>query len=386
MELAVNEGTDLAQYACLVNCLTAYLAHQRFRDVCVSTGTVEGLLAVLKRSSSIQVDTASSEEAKLLEQLRLKTNQALAEVSASSLFTERYPLDSALSKTLSSWLIAEESQLTICACVLLGNMARSDEVCQRMVREKQIHKQLIQILTGSARGAVLHAALGFLKNLAIAGDNRTELGREGVIPAISRLWTLETVPQVQLSAVSLARLVIISSVENNARLLEPLSLDPDSPANSRTYLSLLLSLFEKTDSAPIRTEVGRTVASICRTVVGGAGRAAQTDSNSETAVLFERFFRLHSGLARPIGEMVTQSQWPVVRSEGIFALALMASCRPGILAVVDCLQNDEVYQRLQDAITAKITESTEDAHRTRIPKDRENALVLLQKLWEDEVS
>ncbi|KAL1988523.1 hypothetical protein VTN96DRAFT_8918 [Rasamsonia emersonii] len=375
MNLAVDKTTTFAQFACLVNCLVAYLRNERFQNACIRHRLVEQLLSVLRHSYATDADQSSSEDVQLLSQLRLKLNQALSDLSALPQFADTYPLDSPLSNTLRAWLEGAEDQLQICACVMLGNLARSDEVCKFMVERLEIHKQLIALLKTDARGSVLHSALGFLKNLAIAGENRQHLGDAGIIPAVSRLWTFDTVPQVQFAAASLTRQVITSSFENISRLLISLSSDPDSPANARTYLSLLLSLFSKTDAAPIKTEIGRTIASICRTVTSRA-----REGDDEAQALLERLFSLHEGIARPLGAMITQTEWPVVRSEGWFALALMASSPKGSLAVVDCLQNMEVYQLLEDSLTVEIPASAPEAEKLQKSKDRDNVIVLVKEL------
>ncbi|OQE38976.1 hypothetical protein PENCOP_c007G02713 [Penicillium coprophilum] len=381
MELAVDETLDFAHFSSLVTSLAAYLEKEKFQNICVSNGMVEGVLDVLCHSFSIAIDPPLSEDVKALAQLRLKINQALAEVSASPFFAEYYPLDSPLSQTLKSWVVAAEDQLQICACVMLGNLARSDEVCQVMVRVLKIHEELISVLKGDARGAVLHSSLGFLKNLAIAGDNRAILGEAGIIPAISRLWAYESVPQVQFSAASIARQVIISSMDNISRLLAPLSHDLDSPAHQRTYLSLLLSLFEKTDSTPIKTEIGRTVASICRTVSPKA-----RSGDEEATSLLDRLYILHEGVSLPIGAMITQTQWPVVRSEGWFALALMATNKLGCAAVVDCLHKTEVIELLKTTLgnATHNQDNAEEVDKSQETKDRDNAFVLVQGLLTNE--
>lgn len=391
MELALKEDITFEHYAPLVTSLSAYLEKERFQNACIKNQMVEKALSVLKRSITIEIDTSSKEDVQNLAQLRLKINTALAEVSASPLFAEYYPLNSSLSKTLKSWIIAEEDQLQICACVMLGNLARSDEICTTMVNDLRIHEELISVINSEARGAVLHSVLGFLKNLAIASENRRSLAEAGIIPAISRLWAFDSVPQVQFSASTIARQVIISSVENIGRLLSPLSEDPDSPAHQRTYLSLLLSLFEKTDSAPIKTEIGRTIASICRTLCPKA-----KDGDVEAEALLERVFTLHQGVANPVGSMITQTQWPVVRSEGWFALALMATTTSGCVAVVDCLDNGDVMEMLKSAMTGEIPASKEaeaegegetpQPNESQIQKDHDNVLVLIQTLLKNEVS
>jgi hypothetical protein len=253
-----------------------------------------------------------------------------------------------------------------------------------MVRDLKIHEELISVLNGESRGAVLHSSLGFLKNLAIAGDNRVILGETGIIPAVSRLWAYDSVPQVQFSAASIARQVIISSIDNISRLLAPLSQDPDSPANQRTYLSLLLCLFEKSDSTPIKTEIGRTVASICRTVSPKA-----RDGDEQATILLDKLFTLHKGLTLPLGAMITQTQWPVVRSEGWFALALVATHKLGSDAVVDCLHKTEVTELLKTTLGAEAStqeEAKEENDKSQENKDRDNAFILVKELLKNDVS
>ncbi|KAJ5300585.1 Ran exchange factor Prp20/Pim1 [Penicillium atrosanguineum] len=380
-DLAQDEGLSFEFFSPLVSSLSKYLENERFQNACISNTLVENFLAILRRSFSIKIDETSVEETKAILQTRLKINQALAEVSASSLFMEYYPLDSALSKTLKAWVVSDEDQLQICACVMLGNLARSDEVCQVMVRDLKIHEELISVLNSDAHGAVLHSALGFLKNLAIAGDNRVSLAEAGIIPAVSRLWAYDSVPQVQFSAASIARQIIISSVENIARLLAPLSRDPNSPEHGRTYLSLLLSLFEKSDSAPIQTEIGRTIASICRTI-SPKGR----EGDEQVVSILGKLYDLHEGVARPLGAMTTQTQWPVVRSEGWFALALMANTKSGCVAVTDCLQKEEVMELLKATLSADPSskKESEEPNSSQISKDRDNAFVLVQELLKNE--
>lgn len=386
IELALRDNLEFSQFSSLTNSLTAYLEKERFQNVCVSRRMVEDVLNVLRRSFSIEVDQSCSEDVKAVSQLRLKINQALSEVSTSPLFAQNYPLDSPLSHTLKSWITASEDQLQICACIILGNLARSDEVCQVMVGQLGIHEELISVLKGNGRGAVLHASLGFLKNLAIAGDNKKALGEAGIIPAVSPLWAYDSIPQVQFSAASIARQVVISSVDNISHLLAPLSEDVDSPAHQRTYLSLLLSLFEKTDSTPMKTEIGRTVASICRTL---SPKARDGDENA--AGLLDRLFTLHKGVALPLVAMITQTQWPVVRSEGWFALALMATNQLGCTAVVDCLHTTDITELLKTIFGAETSdqdraEENTEADKSQVTKDRDNAFVLVQGILKNGVS
>ncbi|KAA8650050.1 putative GTP binding protein [Aspergillus tanneri] len=381
IELATNEEltSTVSQFSCVANCLTSVLETKRFQDLCLSRRMLSNVLPVLTRAVMLGTN-ASNEDSQRLAQLQLKINQTLSEVSASPIFAENYPLGSSLSLVLKSWLATTDDQLRICSCVMLGNLARSDAVCERMVKEMGIHQGLISILNSRARGTVLHAALGFLKNLAIAGDNKLHLGAAGIIPAISRLWSYETFPQVQFAAVSIARQLVISSDENITRLLETCSADQDASSQELTYLTLLVSLFEKTDSIPIKIEIGRLVASICRTITP---RAREQDQVAES--LLERLFTLHKGVALPIGAMITQSQWSVVRSEGWFALALMAWSKQGSAAVAKCFQTMNLLSLLEETLGRQITDLDSEEENLQLIKDRDNTVILVQELLRNDV-
>ncbi|KAH1487200.1 hypothetical protein LV164_008274 [Aspergillus fumigatus] len=381
LDLLSEEGVALSQFVGLANCLMSYLDKERFQDICISQCMVDRVLSVLKQSLYIKADPSSNGDTKALAQLQLKINQTLSEVSASPKFSEVYPLGSPLVQTLKDWLASTEDQLQICSCVMLGNLARSDAVCEIMVRKMNLHTMLISILRSDARGAVLHSALGILKNLAIAGENRQSLGDARIIPAVSRLWGYETVPQVQFAATSIVRQVIISSTANISCLLGLAPIDEDSSASGQTYLSSLLSLCEKTDSTPIKTEVGRIVASICRTIV-----PKSREADSEASTLLERLFTMHQSVALPLGAMIAQSQWPVVRSEGWFALALMASSKHGTSAVIDCLQKLDLYPLLEETMSTPVSDSADDADKLKAAKDRDNIVVLIQELLKNDTN
>ncbi|GKZ26903.1 hypothetical protein AbraIFM66951_003550 [Aspergillus brasiliensis] len=380
VELALNEdvASTPARFSALVSGLAPYLHNTHFQEFCISSYIVPDILAVLSRSLTFKAES-SSEDTQALAQSRLKVNQILAEISGSTSFAQYYPLDSPLARSLKTWLTSTEDQLQICSCVILGNLARSDATCERMVQDLRIHEELISILKSDVRGAVLHSALGFLKNLAIAGNNRLTLGEAGIIPAVSRLWQYESVPQVQFAATSIARQVIVAAIDNISRLLEGLPTDGTDSSVEQTYLSLLLALFQKTDSTPIKTEIGRTVASICRTLV-----PMSRDEDSTAVALLSRFFDLHEDIALPIGAMIAQSQWPVVRSEGWFAMALMASKKAGAVAVSRSLQRMEILPLLEETLSTEASEPTKETEQMQSKKDRDNISILVQELLKND--
>lgn len=386
MDLALREDATFAQFTCLVTCLAQYLQTERFQNASIQYKLVEYITAVLQRSFSIEIDDSITEDVQLINQLRLKLNQILADISALPSFLDTYPIGSPLFNTLHSWLSHPEEHLQICACIVLGNVARTDEACLQMCKDFEIHQSLIEIVNHSTIGGVLHAALGFLKNLAIAESHREMLGDADIIPAVSKVWTYDTVPQVQLAATSVTRLVIASNVKNVSKLLTSLSSDPDSPAHSRTYLSMLLSLCSRTDTAPIKTEIGRIVCSICRTLLSRTQKAQE-----QNLTLLNRVFDLHKDIAHPIGAMITQTDWPVVRSEGWFALALMASHDQGCLAVVDCLIDTDVFAQVEKTMDVSDDEfaspsAVSSTQQSQRKGDMDNLVIMVKELLQKNVS
>lgn len=360
LQVALGPDVKAEDQVSLVNAIVVHLHTDRFQRILIDDDLVNLPLVMIIRSFAPQTPPSASlslvdlapalqdpaDEEKLAP-VRSSLIRALSDVSANPEFGVKYPVDSDLVKSLLLWLSATRSQFQICSCIMLGNLARSDSVCHNMIHDLRIHETLASIIQDSSDIQVLHAALGFLRNLALPLQNKALLGQAQIIETISRFWSMDFNPQLQYSAVSLIRQLLNSSVVNVQRLLVSLSADPDSPAHDKTYLSILLSLFEKTDQVPTRVEIARTIAAIWRCL--------NVSNPSIDPILLEglihRLYSKHANIAGPLAMMVTQSQWPIIRSEGWFALALMARSQQGSAAVNVILQQVEVFGALVETVT-----------------------------------
>lgn len=403
---------DLEDFLALVQSAVLYLQHVKFQQGLIKypcgifeTGKALSLSYTrFEDTSTTYTGTSDSnqDDATRLTSMRNSLNQALSDISALPEFTAAFPVTSPISSRLRKWLSGPHSQLQVCACIMLGNIARSDAACEEFVHTLQIHKPLIAILNDTNDIQVLHATLGFLKNLALPLRNKLELGNAGLIYALERLWSLEVQPQIQYSSLSLLRQLLIGTFENVIQVAQHLSTDPDSPAYLKSRLSILIDIFHKTDVEPIKMEVARLFAAIVR--VFTSPNAKITDEDRLRKVFFER----HPDIGRPISYMVTQKKWPVVRSEGWFVMALMCRTPEGAKCVSNIMHDLAVFQPLVELLTGKslvdgqpINCSGEDAGQSldgtssasdNVPKvadakaaemariDRENALVLLSEL------
>jgi hypothetical protein len=403
---------DLDDFIALASCGIAYLRYERFQQAVIKSSAVQLCFRVMMFSytrfedataqMSLAMGTTSpdQDDAKRLSIMRSNMNQVLSDVSALPEFAATFPILSPFSSSIRRCLSSPQSQLQVMACIILGNIARSDSACEEFVHTAQIHKPLITILTEANDSQVLYAALGFLKNLALPMRNKETLGDAGLITILPRLWDMSALPQIQFSSVSLARQLLNGSFENVHRICTHLSEDKDSPAYERTRLSILIAVFQRTDTEPIKMEIARLLTAICRVFTSPSQNIRDVERRRK------QFFDYHPDVGRPLSFMVSQKKWPVVRSEGWFAMALMARTPEGAIVISDILHDVQVFQPLVELLTgqsfvkeASVTTtdspmadgnriegvtpegsltSSKEAEMARI--DRENALVLVSEV------
>ncbi len=406
MELLQVDDVEVDDMLLIVNTTSAFLQLDRFQQHLIENDLVDTLLEVIDRSSpayQVNVPRASppavgrEPDEDVLSSVRSAVTQILSDLSATDAFAARYSIGSSLIDSLTRRLVSQQQQTRICSCLMLGNLAQSDPVCLAMVSRLGLHDILLELLEDQSHPQVSYAALRFLRNLALPAENKPIIGTQRAVETISRFWSVEVNPQIQHASVCLLRQLLNKSIGNVRWLLESLSPDPDSPAHEKTYLSLLLLLFGRTDDAATKFEIGRTVVTICRCI----SSASQGLPPESTTAIWHRLYGMHPNIAAPLAMMVSQSRFPVLRSEGWFALALMARSREGSAAVSEVFQQLEIFSVLVSTITGQLATSNErpatgstggsDSSSSGIDsspqqlqemkvKDRENALVLVNEL------
>jgi hypothetical protein len=234
LQLASDRTVDLDDYLALIQSSVAYLSHERFQKQLLTGRTLETPLAILVESYSRFVTgdygvpgfaelaltgihsepQVSAEDDKLLSLMRLSLVGALSDVASLPEFISIYPLDSPLVGSLRMWLTVPHTQLQVCASVMLGNLARNDDVCRIMVLDFKVHEPLLDIIKNSKDSQSLHATAGFLKNLALYAGNKSILGEAGLIEISSRLWGSDFMTQIQYSGAALARQAVAGSCKS----------------------------------------------------------------------------------------------------------------------------------------------------------------------------
>jgi hypothetical protein len=285
--------------------------------------------------------------------------------------------DSDVARTLRSWLTSTDTQLQICACLTLGNVARSDKTCILFVQEWKIHAQLISILSSANDSHILYAAIGFLKNLALPSTNKVVLGEAGLLELLPRLWKMDVLQQVQFSSVSFTRQLIINTSSNVARFLQqssPPATISLTATDREDNIHTLTTLFMKSDIEPTKIEISRLFLTICRVLFTpnnpsitspsstSLNREPSTTISPETFTLLqESFFSTADILKQPLSYIVTQQKWPALRSEAFFVFALMARSPLGASLVSSIILGPEVFPIIEETIlpqsSALVTDS-----------------------------
>ncbi|KAK2022337.1 GTP binding protein [Colletotrichum zoysiae] len=379
LTLALTPTTDAEDFVALAAVALAYLTHEPVQAALVAAGAVPVLLAAFYHLQT-QLDAIEVDDDDAAAQLRALPQsfvQVLADISYADAFAARHPLGDPVLDTLQSWLSLPNPHLRAAACLCLGNVARSDEASFALVRDRNVHLPLVGLLRDATDSLLLHSALSFLKNLAIPSQNKPVLGDAGLLDpdVLPRVWSLDANPQVQFAAISLTRLLLINTPANVRRLCAPLSPDPLSPAHGTTHLHRLLDIFSRTDAEHTRTEAARAAAAVCRVLhtatippkplspAAFAEAAAEGDDCSGGSGAphrrREKFYRQHAGLSRALAFLVTQTRFPVLRSEAWFVFALMCRSRDGAEVVIRALEVAGAFEALTQAITGRAAPSGE---------------------------
>lgn len=421
VEVMLTEASDreisAEVFASLVRAVVAHLKNGRYQKLLVTRNLIADVLDLVARSATSSAFHAMSLAETLPERISQEPEDedqlsaardaliiSLSDVSATSEFAENYPLNSIMVKTLCNWLSLPEPSSQLCVCLMLGNLARSDDVCKGMIHELGLHELLIAILEKSDDLQLLHATLGFLKNLALGDENKGTIAGSGILEPLSKMWSSSSRPQLQYAAIRVVRQLVNGSLSNIQRLLMPLGVAENAAADGDSYIAQLLTLFNKTDDLSIKFEISRIVAAVWRCVRSPASIKYFPDI---VELILPRLHCMAAGLAKALEAMVTQSRWPVVKSEGWFALALMARSE-GSDAIINLLSDVEFSKAVIEVIgsrgagttspvsavpgiaisitgadTSEVMPGTEKDMET---KDGENALVLVSELLKNSVS
>ncbi|KAI1317497.1 hypothetical protein EDD11_008304 [Mortierella claussenii] len=272
-----------------------------------------------------------------------------------------------------TWLkLADREDLQTCAALCLGNVARSDQHCVKLVHEYGAVEPLIHVVRKATDLKASHAATGVLRNLALPEVNREIMGDAGVIQACFPLLKKDNAIPLQNNIVGILKRLCTNSSHNTIRVIsgrepfETLSSTSNAESEIETPLSTLVDVIGRTDDFALKSEGTRTLCNLIK-VTWGSESMKEFDTAS-VAALQQTLNRTEVVLA--ISAMTRNPKYVILQNEGVIALTLLVtSPTQGKNAALESLISIEVDAQPDPEST--ITEE---------PLDQTKPLTLLESL------
>ena len=298
--------------------------------------------------------------------LRSELSARLWDISALVEFTVKYLPASEFVQRLISWLSTDESQMQLCACSILRNVASSDRNATDMVLIHNMHHLLIPLLDGISDLQVLEELLRLMKNLAVPAANK--IGLEA-FESITLLWSRFESPTLHYAAASLVRQLLKGCFGNVRRFLGPTSAKNDS------YAFRFSQLYNNTNDLTIKTEIARAVVEMWRTANSGDSEKTPSQVLCMGKAMDEVILNPDT-IVKPVVAMLVKSENASLVTEGWFGLALMAGSEQ---------LRETIYNALCEDATKAVFQKTVSGQDVQ-PKDRDNARILADRLLKGTVS
>ncbi|KAJ4009699.1 hypothetical protein NW752_009286 [Fusarium irregulare] len=352
-----DHSSDIEDFMALVSTAASYLANESFQERLVKSKELDVFVkAFYIAHTQFDAELDDEDTAKELGQLCTSLLTTLADLTGSDYFPALYALESSVPQSLMKWLKEPHVILQSAACLALGNLSRSDQASTAFVQKHQAHIPLMAILSDKeiTDAQLLHSALSFLKNLAIPAQNKPLLGDLLQPESVPRILNIDTLPQVQFSAVSLVRLLLVNSPDNVRRVTTPRTVEVDGSSKKHTTVHDIVSLFERSDTEPTRLEAARSVATVCRVLHTALVDEVLSGYNSENSEVQPRdLFYAEHDLSQILSFLITQEKWPILKSEAWFVFALLSRSKDGAQVVAKVLDVSGAMDALNFAVTGK---------------------------------
>ncbi|KAL6711216.1 hypothetical protein ACN47E_005747 [Coniothyrium glycines] len=330
-------------------------------------------------------DRTANEDTKVI--LLSQLIGSISAVSSTDSFAQQFSIRTSVierveSKLRSPWDDALPS--TVCSCVMLGNLAMSDEVCVDMVQIMELHVALIDILvrSQSTQSALLYAAAGFVRHLTFPEQNRGILAEAGLIKACCRLLVLAD-ESVRGEAAAILCKLVTKNFRNIEKVVQGSVADVadlgDAPASTQSTVLRHIVQQALAPSRPLpSTAMKNPMIELGRTIVAMLRYLGRPNAEKDVDALIEEIFKVPM-IARPVAKLIRQRFYVDARSEGLLGLGLIAQSSQGAAQVVEEIKADA---GLLDAIKefANGADGGAEQQSPSAGRDYQNAIVLLQAL------
>ncbi|KAG0093082.1 hypothetical protein BGZ93_002796 [Podila epicladia] len=327
--VSVNVDSYLDLMDAAADIMRAIASRESAQIAIQNEGTLGPLLDILQdaeTSDEGKTDEEKKEDDKKLGEIKaalveLVVSVTLADANMVPIFNNKEIMERFL-----SWLdLTDREDLQTTAALCLGNVARSDQHCVKLVHEYQAVDPLIHVVRKATDLKASHAATGVLRNLALAERNREVMGNSGVIQACFPLLKKDNALPLQSNIVGILKRLCTNDGHNAIRVIsgrepfETLSSTPD--ADVETPLSTLVELIDRTDDFALKSEGTRTLCNLVK-VTWGSEWMKEFDAASITA-LQQTLNR--ADVVLPIAAMTRNPKFVVLQNEGLIALTLLVT-------------------------------------------------------------
>ena len=377
-------GADIDTNICFVKAIVTLLKHEQIQKSLIQDRKLSVILDLIvftytQDAASVDCFSGSKLEPKMqrraqdpedeaqLLALRSALSATLWEMTVLKEFTVKYSPVSDFVRRLTSWLLADEPQMQLCACSILRNVASSDQNAMDMVVILKVHWLLRSYLDSSSNLQVLEESIRLMKNLAVPAANKKEIEN---FESITSLWSKFESPTLHYAAANLVRQLLRGCFDNVQSFLRL-----STSAENKSYASRLLHLYDNTQDIAIKTEIARTIVEMWRTANSGDSEGLRFRVSLVETAVHEVNLRPDE-MVKPVLAMIVESENPSLVTEGWFGLVLMAGSEEWVEAIYNALCGDVTKNVFKAAICSQ------DAH----SKNQDNARILADRLLKHIVS
>jgi hypothetical protein len=338
------------------------------------------------RALATQQDSNKAPSEDLIVLLMVHLVNSLSAISATDAFVHNFTIqNSPYTKLRSTLQHRTPTPSTVSACVVLGNLVTSDQISRTIIEDFGIHLPLISILSTSEEPALLYAAAGFVRNLAIPQQNKILLADENLIEVCCRLL-VNADPSVRGEGAAILGKLVANNLTNIKKVVYEGIPDEVLPAQTlgtelRDSPTILHHIVTQAlaPSAPVpSTSMKNAMVELGRTIIAMLRYLGQADIEPSAKFVAQDMFKTPL-IARPVARLVRQRFFTDARSEGLLGLGLMVQSHEGALCVIEELNEDS---GLLDAIKEFSLSQKQEGQTggMALGRDLQNSMVLLSGL------
>ncbi|KAF9930635.1 hypothetical protein FBU30_000261 [Linnemannia zychae] len=335
VQLLIRTSKDVEAYMDLFDAATDILravASKEAAQVAIQKERLFTPLMDILEHTGISDEGKTAEEKKEDDKKFGETKAGLVEVVVSATLADENMVpvfnNKEVMERFLSWLqLTDREDLQTCAALCLGNVARSDSHCVKLVHEYHAVEPLIHVVRKATDLKASHAATGVLRNLALAERNREYMGNAGVIQACFPLLKKDNALPLQANVVGILKRLCTNDGPNVIRVIsgrepfETLSSTPNTEDDIETPLSTLVDVIGRVDDFALKSEGTRTLCNLIKVTWGSEG---MREFDTRSVLALQQTLN-KADVVGHIAAMTRNPKYVILQNEGVIALTLLVT-------------------------------------------------------------